>query len=68
MTAKEKAFGELKDTHIHEKSEYESFSEGWNAAIRWAAENAETRTIPASQENYRYDVIDKQSILKGLNE
>ena len=37
--------------------------DAWNAAIRWAAENAEIM----GGDNY-YDDIDKQSILNGLIE
>lgn len=37
--------------------------EMWNAALEWAAENANTYHV--HNENYDYDDVDKDSILKG---
>lgn len=40
--------------------------EVWNAAIKQAAEEAETKDINGPHRYERYDVVDKDSILKLL--
>jgi hypothetical protein len=52
--------------HAMNATKQYAFAEGWDAVIKWVAENAETRQEGGSTYE-AYNVIDTDSILKGID-
>ena len=70
MTAKQEAYKKFREevgkgTYL---SIEDTFEYGWDAAIQWAVENTRTKDQCEGNTGSEYcnTVIDKQSILKGL--